>query len=256
MAAGARLVASHSRRLRHLPQHSGLSGDGPAARAAAAAVDRVHASRTARDNPLTLANGFSAAPTLHGQHLCGRSRISASATRTTGRLLGPARSAGVADHHRRPISGRRGRHLLQEFLPNTYPIGGGESVSGLPGRICLPDLERHLAPRRGAGPVAAAAAQRPQRVGCSTRSRRRPTMPQPRSPAQASTAARSRRTGAISTPSAAPSNFDQRHLLTAAVPVHDRHGHRRRRARRPACADRSSKVGRLRRSWPPGAGCR
>ena len=37
---------------------------------------------------------------------------------------------------------------MQEFLPNTYPVGATQSVPGVPGRFRLPDLERQLAPAR------------------------------------------------------------------------------------------------------------
>ena len=58
------------------------------------------------------------------------------------------------------IKGTRG---VQEFLPNTYPIGAAEPLPELSRGICLSRLQRQLHSPGGAGSVAAEAAQRTHR---------------------------------------------------------------------------------------------
>ena len=64
LASDPGLVAGDSRRLRHLLQHVGLPADRHADGAAVAALEEPERRRTAPANPLTLANGFNAAPNV------------------------------------------------------------------------------------------------------------------------------------------------------------------------------------------------
>ena len=110
--------------------------------------------------------------------------------------------------------GTKGSHLMQEFLPNTYPTGAVNPCPTCPAGIRLSDVERPLDATRRPVPAAAPPSQRPDGDGAvhavegDGRCRRR---------LQASSLSG----GAIAQDwldldaERAPSNFDQRHLVTA-----------------------------------------
>ena len=98
-ASGRRVVAGHSRRLRHLSQHRRLSADRARCWRSSRRCRRRSASRTAPRNPLTLANGFIAPPgaTLNTFAVDPDFRVGYAAQLAGARA---ARPAGVADDHR------------------------------------------------------------------------------------------------------------------------------------------------------------
>ena len=56
--------------------------------------------------------------------------------------------------------GTKGTHGMQEFLPNTYPIGASQSVSAMPGGLHLQDVGRQPRARGRSGSTAAKIASR------------------------------------------------------------------------------------------------
>ena len=131
---------------------------------------------------------------------------------------------------------------MQEFLPNTLSDRRRESLPCMPDRVCLSHVWRQLDAQCRTGSVAAQTAKRLDGEHSITRGRRRwittrrwvrrdirlrPALqPQlaraPRVPPSAGR--RLRRTGAICCAERSLSNFDQRHVVNATVPVHDRDG--------------------------------
>ena len=123
--------------------------------------------------------------------------------------------------------GIKGTHGTQEFLPNTYPLGRNQSLSGLPQRLCLRDA-RTAIPRARLGPsscVGGCIAGSP-RVS-STRSQKRSTttrcweaweQPRARNPAASST-----RNLLVAqnwldlSAERGLSTFDQRHLVSSTI---------------------------------------
>ena len=112
--------------------------------------------------------------------------------------------------------GTKGSRLMQEFVPNTYPIGASNPCAGCPsGFVYLVSDGRSLKNagqlqvrrrlRNGLTAVAQYTLVEGDRRRCGVHDRgsqRRRS---------------SRRTGSISMPNEASSSFDQRHLLTAQV---------------------------------------
>ena len=150
--------------------------------------------RTPRRNPLTLANGFMAPP---------------GATTNTF-AVDPDFRVGYAQNwqasvqrdlpasltvHRRPISARKGSHLMQEFLPNTYPVGAVNPVSDVPVRVRLPDVERHARMRHAGQMQVRRRLRNGLTATCQYTLAKATDECRRRSPARASTAAPSRRTG-------------------------------------------------------------
>ena len=177
-------------------------------------------SRTRAENPLTLANGFVPVPAFIANTFAVDPdfRVGYCAQLATARA---ARSSGFADRDRRPISARRGSHLLQEFLPNTYPLGATNPCPACPAGFVYLTSDGSSTQARGAAAVAPAAAQRPERRRRSTPWRRRPTTRQRRLRGEARRVcdraglARSRRRARTVELRSAPS-------VGRAVPVHDR----------------------------------
>ena len=159
LAAGSRLVAGRPRRLRHLPQHQRLSVDRACCWRSSRRSRRRSASRTAPRTPLTLANGFIAPASSTLEHLRGRSGLP---RRLRAELagVGAARSAGVADRASPRTLARKGSHLMQEFLPNTYPAGAVNPCPTCPSGFVYLTSNGTLAAARRPGAAAPPAAQR------------------------------------------------------------------------------------------------
>ena len=130
VASGAGIVARRPRRLRRVPQHQRLPADRDADGAAAAAVEDVRASRTA-------------------SRIRSRSRTDSSrsrASRSNTFAVDPDFRIGYAQNWQASVQrdlpasltvlatylGTRGSHLMQEFLPNTYPAGAANPCPACP----------------------------------------------------------------------------------------------------------------------------
>ena len=111
--------------------------------------------------------------------------------------------------------GMKGSHPLQEFLPNTYPIGAVNPCPACPSGFVYLTSNGNSTRHAGTASVAPAAAQRLHRDRQYTLREGDSTTPTAFSGREPERRRPSRRTGSTSAPSAAPSNFDQRHLLTA-----------------------------------------
>ena len=130
MAADARLVAGRPRRLRHLSQHQRLPVDRDAAGAAAAALDDVQR----REQP--------GEPADAGQRVRRTAVDSASNTFAVDPdfRVGYAHNWQASVQRDLPASltviatylGTSGTHLMQEFLPNTYPAGAANPCPTCP----------------------------------------------------------------------------------------------------------------------------
>ena len=94
-------------------------------------------------------------------------RISASATRKTGNLSVQRDLPGSLQLTATYL-GIKGTRGVQEFLPNTYPIGAAESLPRLPRRISLTSPRMAIQPARRADSVAPKVAQRPYRTALYT----------------------------------------------------------------------------------------
>ncbi len=129
VAAGGRLVARCPRRVRRLPQYERLPVDRSAARAAAAALDGVHH------------------PEQRGQPADTGERVPGAGRHDSNTFaVDPDFRVGAAENWQASVQrdlpasltvigtylGTRGSHLLQEFLPNTYPAGTANRCPSCP----------------------------------------------------------------------------------------------------------------------------
>ena len=115
------------------------------------------------DHPLTLANGFIAAPGRPAEHVCGRSRLPRR-LRPELAGVGAARSAGVADRAG-DLSGDQGQPP-DAGVPAQHLSGRRrESVSVVSGGLRVSHVERPLDAARRPDSGAAPAPQRPDGDG-------------------------------------------------------------------------------------------
>ena len=192
LASGAGIVARRSRRLRRLPQHQRLPADRHADGAAAAAVEdaqrREQRSRSRSRSPTDSSpipgitpNTFAVDPDF---------RVGYAQNWQASRA---ARSAGVADRAG-DLSGDQGQPPDAGVSAQHLSRWRRESVSGVSRGLRVSHLERPLDAARRPASAAPPASQRPDRDGAVHAGEGDPTMPV-RSPASASTARRSPRTG-------------------------------------------------------------
>ena len=157
LASVSGVVDGGSRRIRRLLQHLGLSDDRAADGAAVAAFEELeraeHAAIRSRWpmgsslRPAITPNTFAVDPNFRVGYA---QNWQVSVQRDLpGALVMTATYLG--------IKGTRG---CRNFCRIRYPVGRGESVPGLPERICLPDLERQFDARGRPDSIAAPAAQR------------------------------------------------------------------------------------------------
>ena len=109
-------------------------------------------------NPLTLANGFNAPPNTIADTFAVDPKLRIGYLHIW--QLSIQRDLPFAMQLTAAYQGTRGKHALQEFLPNTYPSGAVTSSRSSPQRIHLYDFQWDLDPRRRNSPTPPAFAQR------------------------------------------------------------------------------------------------
>ena len=219
MAADARLVASDSRRLRHLPEHCASIRRSPCCSRSSRRSRRRSPSRTAPRNPLTLANGFSAAPgtTLNTFAVDPDLRVGCS---HNWQVLAQRDLPGSLTVTA-PYLGTRAAACCRNSCRTHIRSARANPCPRLPSRFCLPGLgwQFDTGTRDSFSCVGGSTAASAHR--CNTRF------------ARATDNAARVHGGEYRAGSAiaqdwrdldaerAPSNFDQRHLVVGTVPVHE-----------------------------------